>query len=296
MSILKNKYGELRSGWSITCVLLVLIVGQLAGAFLVFSLGEDGLTVKTVITLIYGLITVAGSILLFKLMYKRRIHQMGLEPKGWFFGFLYGFGLGAVSIATVFLILILTGQAEVISVQTRRLFSATIIVEFFSVCIFMFSEELITRGYMMTALKTTRNKWVIFFFSTFLFTILHLMTPGFTVLSIANTFLVGSLFAFLFIKTGKIWMSAGFHIAWNFFEGDIFGLMVSGNEQAAIFLTKTGSNELLTGGTAGPEGGVLTTAVLLLAFLYVHYLVKAPATPAWTFESDLPFTDTFSKS
>lgn len=65
---------------------------------------------------------------------------------------------------------------------------------------------------------------------------------------------------------------------------------VSGNSQTAVFEIKIGTNELLTGGNYGPEGGILVTCVLLLGFLYLRFVLKRPNDPIWTMESDLPFT------
>jgi hypothetical protein len=89
----------------------------------------------------------------------------------------------------------------------------------------------------------------------------------------------------MFIKSGALWLPTGFHIAWNFLQGDVFGMNVSGNEQAAIFSTKMGDNWILTGGSYGLEGGVLVTAVLLLGFMYVRFLVKTPDYPVLTMKS-----------
>jgi len=114
------------------------------------------------------------------------------------------------------------------------------------------------------------------------------MNPGITILSVTNTFIVGILFAYMFVKSGKLWMPAGFHIAWNFVQGDILGMTVSGNKQTSVFQTTLGSNEFLTGGTYGPEGGAFVTFSLILSLLYIHFVFKTPKHPEWTLDSDLP--------
>lgn len=52
--------------------------------------------------------------------------------------------------------------------------------------------------------------------------LLTILGLGVGLLSLFNTFLAGMLFAYMFIKSGKLWLSSGFHIAWNYFQGDIF--------------------------------------------------------------------------
>lgn len=279
--MLKNKYGELRSGWSLLASMLILVAGQLLSGALASNVSENNLLAKLGITLLYGAITIGGILLLYKLIYKRPFAEIGLPKKGWIGGLAHGLLFGGVCITTVFCILLLTRQAYVLSVDTSKLLSATTLVEFISVACFMASEEILTRGYMMTALKTTRNKYIVLFIPLLIFTALHFTTPGFTFISITNTFIVGLLFAYMFIKSGKLWLPIGFHIAWNFIEGDILGMRVSGNMQAAIFSTQMGQNALLTGGSAGPEGGILVTIVLFLAFIYVHFAVKPAQKFSW---------------
>lgn len=287
----KNRYGELRSGWSVAALLLLTILGLGVGSSMVPEDGvEASIALKIGVTLIYCLITIGGAIILFKVIYRRNLSQMGLVSKGCLAETLHGFVLGGVSIGLIFAILLLAGQAQVVGVDKLKLFSITMLVEFISVGMMAFSEEVLMRGYLMTALKPTRCKWVIFLAPALLFSLFHIMNPGFTFLSLLNTFLAGILFAYMFIKSGKLWLPSGFHMAWNFFQGDIFGMSVSGNSQTAIFNTKLGTNEFLTGGDYGPEGGFLVTFVFLLGLLYVIFLYKKPGNPIWTMESDLPFT------
>jgi len=111
-----------------------------------------------------------------------------------------------------------------------------------------------------------------------IFAILHLMNGGATMLGIVNTFLLGLLLAYLFEKSGSLWIGFGFHLAWNFMEGDIYGMALSGTDsgQTSVFITEMGQNVWLTGGAWGPEGGLLVTVVLVLAALYASLAVRSP--------------------
>ena len=210
MKIFINRYDELHSGWSVAALFVVTILGMGVGSQMIPEDGaEPGLLMKIAVTIVYCLITIGGAILLFKIIYRRRLCQMGFASKGWLIELLYGILLGAVSIGLIFGVLILTGQAEVTGVATEKILSLTIIVEFFSVGMMAFSEEVLMRGYLMTALKPTRNKWVIFLAPAVLFSLLHLMNPGFTFLSLLNTFLAGMLFAAMFV-IGKLWLPSDF--------------------------------------------------------------------------------------
>ena len=89
-------------------------------------------------------------------------------------------------------------------------------------------------------------------------------------------------------QAGKLWLPTGYHLAWNFLQGDVFGMNVSGRAQLSAFSTAMGTSELLTGGGAGPEGGLLVTFVRLLGALYVRYVIKTPNEPHRTMDNDLP--------
>ena len=288
--VFKNRYGELRSGWAVAAAMALIILGLLIAQGFAPDGKEDDFTLKAMATLIYGLLVIGGGLLLFKLIYKRNPAQMGIIREGWFPGLLYGFGMGIVSTGITFIVLFLSGQAIVAGINISRLLSFGIIIELISVSVFAFSEELIARGFIMTAFKTTRNKLVIISASSVIFALAHLLNPGIAVLPVINTFLAGLLFAYMFVRSGKLWLSAGFHISWNFMLSDILGMSVSGNEQTGVLTTQMGTNQLLSGGAYGPEGGLIVTGVLMLALLYVHFVIKTPAAKVWTMTSDLPLT------
>jgi membrane protease YdiL (CAAX protease family) len=290
--VFKNRYNELRSGWAIAAATAIILIGQMTGRALVPDGKEDDIAVKVIVTLVYSPITIGGLLLLFKLLYKRSVRQMGLISEGWFSCFLYGIGMGAVSVGLLFVVLLVSAQVQVTGIDIVRLLTIRMPIEFASVCLFMFSEELFARGFLMTALKTTRNKWVILLSSSIIFGLAHLLNPEVGILSLVNMCLAGLLFAYMFVKSGKLWLPTGFHVAWNFISGDILGMMASEFQPASVVVTRiVGTNELLTGGIHGPDGGSLVvTVIILLALLYTHFFFNIPDSNVWTMESDLPLT------
>jgi membrane protease YdiL (CAAX protease family) len=291
MSLFKNRYGEPRPWWSILAALALIVLGQFIAYGLVPEGKEDDVVVKILVTLAYSLIVIGGELLLFKLIYKRGLRQIGVIPEGCFPAFLHGLGIGAVSMALVFAVFLLSGHAVIVAVNINKLLSLRIIIEFISLVCFAFSEELFARGHFMTALKTTRNKWVILLVSSAIFSLLHLINPNMTVLPIVNMFIGGLLLAYMFFKSGKLWLPTGYHVAVNFFFFFIFGMTISGREpEASVLTTQLGANRLLFGGDLGPEGGLILTVVILMGLLYVYFFVKTPDGDVWTINSDLPFT------
>lgn len=284
----KNKYGEVRSGWAIFLGCIVTILGLAVGRSLIPENTEEvGVLLQMLITASFFVIVVGGIYLLLKILYKRKVSDIGLVFKKWGGQLARGLLLGMLSTGLVFSLLLVLNQVEIVSVNWAKVLTVGIFIEMISAFLTAFPEEFLARGFFMTALKTTRNKVIIIAIPSVLFSLLHLANSGFSFLSFVNTALVGLLFAFMFIRSGKLWLPIGFHVAWNFFLGDILGLSVSGGEQKSFLSLGIGRNEFLTGGIYGPEGGILVTAVLSLVFVYVYFRVK-PTDQYWTMENDLP--------
>jgi membrane protease YdiL (CAAX protease family) len=288
--VFKNRYGELRSGWAITAALLIMVIAQLTARPLSETGDETNPAFKLAVTLVYGIISIGGILLLFKLLYKRSFKQLGFISEKGIRTFFFGLAFGAVSMGMLFILLIVTGQVKIIAFDKIKLFSLGTIAEFISVCVFMFSEELLARGFFMTAIKTTRIKGVILFVPALIFALLHFMNPDITLLAFINIFIAGLLWGCMFMKCGSLWLSTGFHVAWNFLNGDMFGMKTSGTEQPSVLITEMGNNSLLTGLPNGPAGSIFTTCIFLVAVFIVCYRLKKPDYPVWTIDSDLPLT------
>ena len=71
--------------------------------------------------------------------------------------------------------------------------------------------------------------------------------------SLAIMLEAGVLLGAAYAVTGRLWLPIGLHIGWNFTEGSLFGMSVSGNaiDTGLLHGTLTGP-PLLTGGAFGP--------------------------------------------
>ena len=136
------------------------------------------------------------------------------------------------------------------------------------------TEEVATRGWLLTRIAARTNLPLAIGISSSLFGILHLGNAGVTFLSVLNIILDGVLAGLLFIYTDSIWLVVAQHGTWNYVQGNLLGFQVSGTgADASIFSFTMGSGpDWLTGGTFGAEGSIITTLVLLVSLVIVYRL------------------------
>jgi membrane protease YdiL (CAAX protease family) len=124
-------------------------------------------------------------------------------------------------------------------------------------------EELLLRGYLFQTLLEGLGIYPTLIISSVLFSAAHLANPNISQLGLITIALAGLLFSVCYLKTRALWMPIGVHAAWNFFEGHVFSLPVSGlTVQPHLFDVHVSGALLVTGGAFGPEGSLVTALVL----------------------------------
>lgn len=220
-------------------------------------------------------------LLLFRVFLKYKVKDLGRYfPRDGMKKFCGGLLLGIAAITTVFLILIATGNARVVSWTPTISVS---LLQYLLVFILVgFGEELLLRGFVIEKLKVFQNRALIIFISSFLFSILHIYNSNFDWMAFLNITLVGILFAYLYLKSGSLWVPIGYHITWNYFQGNVFGLPVSGLDLPGMLTTEYPTFTILNGGGFGPEAGLVSTAITLVILVCVWlYYRNRPQTPAF---------------
>ena len=89
--------------------------------------------------------------------------------------------------------------------------------------------------------------------------------------------LISVLYALIAYYTDNIWIVCAAHTFWNFTQGNVFGLEVSGNTGNVSFVHTTVSesaNSLMTGGTFGPEGGLPVTIITVIGIVLVILFLR----------------------
>jgi membrane protease YdiL (CAAX protease family) len=89
----------------------------------------------------------------------------------------------------------------------------------------------------------------------------HAANPGATPVSTGLVAVYGAYLAAGYLLTGDLALPVGFHAAWNYVQGFVFGYPVSGAAvEATVLSTTTDGPTALTGGAFGPEAGLVGLA------------------------------------
>jgi len=135
------------------------------------------------------------------------------------------------------------------------------------------TEEIVTRGWLMQVIASRHGLGWGVGLSAGLFGLLHAAniepSPE-LVVGVGNVMLFGVMIGLYAAREGSLWGVCGWHAAWNWLLGLGFGLEVSGQviETRPLVVDLATRSEVpwwITGAAFGPEGSVVTTAVLLTA-------------------------------
>ncbi len=135
------------------------------------------------------------------------------------------------------------------------------------------AEEILFRGFAFQTLLASFGVWAAIVPGALLFGLLHWMNPGATLLGIVNTIGFGAVFGYGCVRSRDLWLPIGLHFGWNL-TLPLFGVNVSGLRMDVTgYEMSWTAGALWSGGAYGPEASVLTSAVVVLLFLFVW---KAP--------------------
>ena len=135
-------------------------------------------------------------------------------------------------------------------------------------------EEIVCRGVIFRLIDERWNTWVALLVSALLFGWMHISNDNATWWSsLAIAIEAGLLLGAAYKWSGNLWVPIGIHWAWNYTQGNIFGLAVSGaNTNETILATTVNGPDIITGGAFGPEASILT--VILGTFLTLIFLAN----------------------
>jgi hypothetical protein len=123
-------------------------------------------------------------------------------------------------------------------------------------------EEVIFRAIVFRITEEGLGSWWALAISSALFGLAHIGNANATWLSSAAIMIeAGILLGALYMLTRRLWAVAGTHFAWNYIQGGVFGVAVSGTEVDGIVQSRLTGPELVTGGEFGIEASALAVAL-----------------------------------
>lgn len=296
--LIKNKLGQVRSGWIILITmaafyiltwvfseLFMKVLGQIlintgdinpvTGELSSLVYWFNDVSLPVVFQILTDIFMLAVPIVIWRLVMKHSVREMGLNSLTWKRNRkdgAVGMLLGVVNCSVIFLLVITIGKGRIVS--NGITISVMWFWWLFAFVLVGIAEEAMNRGFLMAVLRRCRSIPVIMFVPSVIFGLIHLGNPGVTFFSVANIVFVGVLFSYMFMKSGSIWMCIGYHISWNIFQGLVYGMPVSGLDVPGMITTHYTESNVLNGGAFGIEGGILTTIVTLLTFIFVWYYYR----------------------
>jgi len=264
----------IRAGWRLLIFFLLL---SIPGAILLaIAHGQTGATSQTQITAFLlsandgvVLFILAGVTLVMGKIERRQFAEYGLPVrmalrKDFWIGSLIGFLTISSTLLVMFFLhvfriagLALHGMAIVASLGGWSI--AFVLVGLF--------EEFAFRGYVQYTLASGIGFLPAALVLSGLFGLAHfLLDPNETVVGSAGVVLFGLLLCLFLRTTGSLWCAVGFHAAYDWGQTFFYGVPDSGITPYHNLLHSVLSGPAwLTGGIVGPEGGIVTPFVLLVA-------------------------------
>lgn len=209
-----------------------------------------------------------------KVIEKNALSSLGFVKRNWLKYLVWGIMISLVQMGVIALVYQVSGIGSFV-LNELSLEPILFILGLFPFWLLQGgTEEVATRGWLLTRIASRANLPLAIAISSSLFGFLHLGNSGVTFLSVLNIILDGVLAGLLLIYTNSIWLVVAQHGTWNYVQGNLLGFQVSGTgADASIFSFTMGSGpDWLTGGAFGAEGSIITTLVLLVSLVIVYRL------------------------
>jgi len=250
---------------------LIAILGYVIFPVVMSSLGSPILVTAALGT--FAAAAVANAIVL-RIYERGRLTDIGLvwtgaSRRNLSLGLLGGVGAALIVIAGP----ILVRQADLVRVPNEHMQWPSLLFVSLVLLFGAVGEEMLFRGYLFQVLVKAIGPFATMLPMAVLFGLAHSANLNFTLLAFVNTVLWGIALGYSFILSGDLWLPIGLHFGWNW-TLPLLGVNLSGFTMSVTgYSMHWNIGALWSGGDYGPEGGLLTTAILVLL---VVYLRKAP--------------------
>ncbi|MDI2028323.1 type II CAAX endopeptidase family protein [Saccharopolyspora sp. TS4A08] len=224
------------------------------------------MAIGTQMVLLLGFLGASGLLAVWVLAKERRpLASLGFFPATRI-GAHLGFGAGAAVVLLVIPVVVNLAAGQYLVGPVRFAQAGAVLLALVGFAVQACTEEVLNRGYL---LQTAYRKWGLtaaLVFQAVVFALLHGANFQVGVLPLVNILLIGLTLGMWAVAEGSLWGVCAFHVVWNWCQGNVAGIEVSGMDIQATLLSLDplpGAAALLTGGAFGIEGSLVTTAALL---------------------------------
>jgi hypothetical protein len=278
-----DENGIMRSGLRVLLFLSIFIVGATAFGGVVLWVTKafqgqspmDGLVLMSATHIVWLALALGGGWLCGGLLERLPMKALGASfEKEWATDFAKGSFLGIATFVIAAIIVVVAGGAT-FSMPEDFLFdnffhSALQSLGFLAIAAAW--EEALFRGYILQTLARSGFAWPAIIVTALLFGLAHAGNPDVSPIAIVNTVLAGIWFGLAYLKTRNLWFVFGLHLFWNWIQGAIFGIEISGLKnliEMSLLIETDNGPAWLTGGAYGIEGGIACTVAILISMAVI---------------------------
>lgn len=198
-----------------------------------------------------------------------------LSTSGAFSEMLAGLLLGGLLFSAVVAVLSALGTYTVHSIGTLGDLGLVVSDMLARIAAGAFIEEVVFRLLLLQLLERSMGSAWALVVSSIAFGLAHLGNEGATPwVSILLGVELGLLFGAAYLLTRRLWLCASLHLGWNFAQGPLFSIPVSGQTGASWLQADLSGPAWLTGGAFGAEGSVVAVGVCLAGTVLLLILAK----------------------
>ena len=214
--------------------------------------------------------------LLLVLLYKIVIRHLGEDPRddlraG---GALRPLGIGLGAGVAVFSFIVLVAAVVGVYRLTGEGDSSDLLPQLILSAIFpAISEELLFRGILFRWIEAFGGSWAALLLTSAFFGAAHLANPhASAIAAVGIAFEAGVMLGAAYMLTRSLWLPMGIHAAWNFTQGEVFDIPVSGTPVHGLLTARLNGPPLLTGNGFGLEASLIAIVVATIFGLWLLWL------------------------
>lgn len=252
---------------AIALICLLLIPGLLAQIFGIVVAGTIGLFITGLFANFFTM----------RIFDRRPFTDIGLATHiAYGRNFLVGVLLGGGAAALMLLAPLIAGTAHIVPRQAAAFTWPSLVFYLAALFFGAAGEEMMFRGYAFQLLINKIGPFATVLPVGVIFGLAHSSNPHVSLVGVGNTILWGVLLGYAFLRSRDLWLPIGLHYGWNAVL-PAFGVNLSGlTIEVTRYVYRWDLTPLWSGGSYGPEGGLLATIFVIALFFA---LARAPVVP-----------------